>query len=175
MELDGFIQIGTIINSHGLKGEVKVLPQTSDPELFLELEELILIEAGGQSRHKIENARETNQNWLIKLEGIDNVDDVKPLKGRGLYTEESNVRPLDDDEFFIHDLLEAEVYATDGQFLGTIVNYFEAGPQGICEVEGKQGRFLFPTSAEILVDVIPPGRVVINPVPDLLDLNKKKR
>lgn len=171
---EGIRQIAAIINSHGIKGEVKVLPLTDDVDLFLELDELITLRNSEREYLTLIGARKVKNQWLLKFEQINDIDEALRFKGLPLYTEESNLKPLEDDEFFIDDLLQAKVYSEDNQYLGTIVNYFEAGPQGVCEVESEDDTFLFPTSAEILKEVIPPDRVVIHLVPELRDLNKKK-
>ncbi len=171
---DGIRQIAAIINSHGIKGEVKVLPLTDDVDLFLELDELIVLRNGEREHLTLTGAREVKKQWLLKFEQINDIDEAIQYKGLALYTDESNLRPLDEDEFFVDDLLQAKVYSEDNQYLGTIVNYFDAGSQGVCEVKSEDDTFLFPTSAEILKEVIPPDRVIINLVPELRDLNKKK-
>lgn len=172
MNLEGIIQIGTIINSHGTKGELKVLPTTDDPDIFLELDELTIVEDNQKVNYSIINARETKKCWLLTLDQIADMDSAKKLKGKGLFTEEINIRPLEEDEFFVHDLLGSTVYSTEEELLGKITDYFEAGSQGVCEVTTETGSFLFPTSAEILKEVVPPDKVVIHLVPDLLDLNR---
>ena len=174
MSPEGIIQIGTIINSHGIKGEMKVIPETDDPDIFLRLEELILEHKSKRDIRKLIAAREVKGHWLIKLEGISDIDTAKTYRGRALYTTEDLVRPLGEDEFFIHDLVNSKVFSTDGQYLGTIVNYFDAGPQGICEVQSESDSFLFPTSDEILKEIRPQGEVVIQLIPELLTLNRNK-
>lgn len=174
MDLTGIIQIGTVVNSHGNKGELKVFPLTDEPEIFYELDRLIIIQEGRRKDLNLVRARESRNGWLLEFSEITDMDGALQHKGAGIFTEEENLRPLDEDEFFIHDLIHAKVYSTDNQFLGTIVNYFEAGPQGVCEVASETDSFLFPTSNEVLVSLIPGEKVVINLIPDLRDLNKRK-
>ena len=173
MDLEGIIQIGTIINSHGIKGELKVLPETDDLELIGDLKHLYLLRQGERKRYVLEGVRPFKQYWLIKLRDIDDMTAAQLLKGSGIFTEEENVRPLAEDEFYIHDLINLKVYSTEGQYLGQIVNFFEAGTQGICEVQTEEDSFLFPTSAEVLVEIIPSEKAVINLVPELRNLNKR--
>ena len=175
MDTEGIIQIGIIINTHGVRGELKFISQTDDPELLFGLEELIIANGDQRLRYPIVKIRETQKHWLLKLEGIDSMEKAAQLKGQGIFTEESSVKPLAEDEFFIHDLIDAKVYSTDNQFLGTIKNYFEVGAQGVCEVQADDGDFLFPTSAEVLQEVVPSQKVVIQLIPELIDLNKKTK
>lgn len=171
MNLEGIIQIGEIISTHGIKGELKVLAMTSNPEIFLELDYLILIANNQRRNFSVINSRTFKNYWLIQLEDVNDIKAAQKLKGFGLYLEEEKLSPLAVDEFFIHDLLKARVYSTDNQYLGIISNYFETGAQGVCEVTHEQETFLFPTSHEILKEIIPPDKVIINLVPGLRDLN----
>ncbi len=175
MDLEGIIQIGAIVTSHGVKGEVKVLPLTDDPEIFYELEQVTLIQKNGVKKQvSLINAREVKKYWLLKFDEIKDMNTALTYKGAGIYTDEDNVRPLASDEFYIHDLIGCRVYSTDNQYLGVIANYFDAGTQGVCEVKSDKESFLFPTSDEILVDIIPSEKIVINLIPELRDLNKRK-
>jgi 16S rRNA processing protein RimM len=174
MSLSGIIQVGLIVNSHGLKGEMKVLPQTDDPEIFHRLEELICLQGNERTIRPLTAAREAKNHWLIKLEGVKDIDAAKLLKGEALYTTEDQIRPLGEDEFFIHDLINAKVYSTDDCYLGTIFNYFEAGSQGVCEVQSEAGDFLFPASQEVMKEIKPNGDVIIQLIPELITLNRKK-
>ncbi|MCP4750568.1 MAG: 16S rRNA processing protein RimM [Proteobacteria bacterium] len=175
MDREGITQIGEIINSHGIKGELKVVPTTGDPEMFLELDRLILLENDRRSEVSIVNARPAKNCWLIRLAEIGDMSSAKKLKGCGLYVEDEKLRPLDEDEVFIHDLMDAKVYSTDNQYLGIITHYFEAGPQGVCEVTLDGESFLFPATREVLREVAPPDKVVIHLLPELRDLNIKRK
>ena len=175
MDLEGIIQIGAIVTSHGVKGEVKVMPLTDDPEIFYELEQLTLIQKNGAKKQvSLIDAREVKKYWLLKFDEIKDMTTALTYKGAGIFTGEENIRPLDEDEFYIHDLIDCKVYSTDNQYLGVITNYFDAGSQGVCEVKSDDDSFLFPTSDEILVEIIPSEKVVINLIPELRDLNKRK-
>lgn len=172
---EGIRQIAIIINTHGVKGELKIIPLTEDQDLFLVLKDLILLNDNQRIRYSIQSARKAKNHWLLRFKEIRDLSKAAELKGQALYTEENNLRPLEEDEFFIDDLIHSKVYSIDGQELGVIVNCLEAGPQWVCEVKTADDMFLFPTSAEILKEVIPPDKVVINLIPELRDLNKKSK
>lgn len=174
MTEDDSIQIGIIINSHGVKGEVKVIPTTDDPELFLRLAEVIVKGENHEQVFSMAGVREVKNHWLILFDEVRDIEGAKGLKNCGIFVPSGWVRPLEEDEFFIHDLMDSKVYSTEDEYLGIITGYFDAGPQGICEVTGDD-VFLFPTSAEILREVIPPDKVIIHLVPNLRELNRKKK
>lgn len=173
MRADGITQIGEIINSHGVKGELKILPLTEDDNLFIEMEYLILLQNDEPVAYTVKGARPFKDFWLIRLEEIVDMTAAQSLKGQAIYIEDEKLRPLDENEFFIHDLMDAEVFSTDGEYLGVITKYLETGTQGVCEATLDDEIFLFPTSKEILLEIDPSKRVVINLVPGLRELNKK--
>ena len=167
-------QIGTIINSHGVKGEVKVMPITEDDDLFLESDQLIIDEGGQQRVLTVIRSRPVKHYWLIQFDEIRDMDAAKGLKGAGICVEDNRLRPLDEDEYFIHDLIGAKVYSTEEEYLGVVTYFFEAGSQGVCEVTDENGVFLFPASQEVLKEIDPGRKIVINLLPGLVELNRKR-
>jgi 16S rRNA processing protein RimM len=172
MESANLTQIGTIINSHGIKGEVKVMPITEDGDLIHRLDRLIIDDGGQQKLFNVLRARAAKNCWLIQFDEVRDMDAAKSLKGAGICVDDSELKPLDEDEFFIHDLISAKVYSTDDEYLGVITGFFEAGSQGVCEVTDESGMFLFPTSQEVLKEIVPGEKVIINLLPGLRDLNR---
>ncbi len=173
MNLEGIRQVGTIFNSHGIKGEVKVASLTSYPEIFHDVKRVILIEGEERVAYPLAKARAAKDHWLFKLDGIESLDQAKMLKNSAIFVEECELKPLAEDEFRISDLLRAEVYSTEDEYLGIITDYFENGEHGICEVRDRDGSFLFPTTKEVLKEVGSEKRVVIRLLPNLKELNRK--
>ncbi len=167
-----FTQIGTIINSHGVKGEVKVMPITEDGDLFLDSDQLIIDVDGRQHIYTVLSSRPAKHYWLIQFDEIRDMDAAKSLKGAGVCVEDTRLRPLEDNEYFIHDLIGAKVYSTESQYLGVVTGFFDVGSQGVCEVTDENGLFLFPASQEVLKEIEPGRKVVINLLPGLVDLNR---
>ncbi len=172
MSAEGYTQIGTIINSHAIKGEVKVLPITEDLDLFLDLDQLTIDDGESQRAFTVLRSRSVKNYWLIQFDEIRDMDAAKALKGAGVYVEDDCLRPLDEDEFFIHDLVGTKVFSTEDQYLGIVTGFFEAGNQGVFEVKDDDGMFLFPASREVLKEIDPGQKVIINLLPGLVDLNR---
>lgn len=171
--LKGIRQIGTIFNSHGIKGEVKVASLTSYPEIFYDLEEVLLIKEGKRAVYPLARVNVTKDHWLFKLDGIEDLEEAKRIKNSAIYVEEEKLKPLAEDEFRISDLLQAKVFSTENEYLGVVTNYFENGEHGICEVWNEIGGFLFPTTKEVLKEIVPEERVIIHLLPDLRELNTR--
>lgn len=172
MNLNGIRQIGQIFNSHGVRGEIKFEAQTGYPEDLIKLKELFLIKDDQRVAYDVLAIRQVKNHWLLKLKGIDDMDTAKSLKGYGLYCDEALLRPLEDDEFYLDDLYDSKVYSTEGEYLGIITDYFDNGEHGVCEVTDGEDTFMFPTTEEVMKDVVPGEKVVIFLLPNLRDLNK---
>lgn len=148
------------------------MPITEDDDLFLEQEHLIIDDGNRQQQFSVLRSRPVKHYWLIQFDEVRDMDAAKSLKGAGVCVADSQLRPLDDDEFFIHDLIGAKVYSTKEQYLGVVTDFFEAGSQGVCEVTDDSGSFLFPASQEVLKEIDPGRKVVINLLPGLVELNR---
>jgi len=147
-------------------------PLSEDDELIQSLEEVWIPLDTEPSQCKVVKIRPQKEHWLLLLEGVTDRNQSEAMKGKGVYVPEDWLRPLEDNEFFIHDLLQSKCLDENGVELGIIENYFENGPQIIFEVKGKDRNFLFPATASILLNVDPQAKeVVIHPPEGLLDLN----
>jgi len=172
MNDEGITQIGNIINSHGRKGEVKVYPLTNDSQIFYQKNLIIMIDDDKRIGVTVTHARPFKDLWLLKFNEIDTIEASKKLKGKGIYIEDHLLKPLEEDEFFVHDLVNSRVYSVEGRYLGIVTDYFEAGDQGVCEVTENESTFLFPATREVLKEIIPPDKIVIKLLPGLVELNR---
>ncbi len=176
MELD-LVQIGQIINTHGIRGEVKVLPLTSDVTLFSKAK-LYLGRNEQDSAIKtvqFESMREHKNALLLKFTEIPDLNAALLLVKQCLFVEAKDLLPLEEEEFFIHELYNAKVYSTDKEYLGIVTHFQEIGEGGVCKVEKDGTFFLFPTSKEVFLDFNREEKIItIQILEGLLDLNKKK-
>ncbi|MCP4295776.1 MAG: 16S rRNA processing protein RimM, partial [Proteobacteria bacterium] len=117
--------------------------------------------------------RQANKFWLFKLKEVNNRDEADEHKDNKIFVDEKYLPALEEGEFFIHDLIDASLFSTENEGLGKVTDYFENGEQGICEVNGDKGRFLFPITDEIFKGIsLPDKKIIIQLVPGLIDLNK---
>ena len=91
------LRVGTIVTTHGLKGEVKVYPTTEDPARFLDLKKVWLDFSGSMDQMKrleIASVRFQKNMVLLTFKGITNVDDVLPFRQKDLYIDRADGLPL---------------------------------------------------------------------------------
>ena len=176
MDLNGIRQIGTIFNSHGIRGELKVESSTSCPEIFDEVQEVQLIRGESRLSCTVLRCRPVRDHWLMQLKEVTDLETAKSLKGYGIFAEEALLKPLDDDEFFVDDLVGCQVFSLEGEYFGIIREYLDNGEHIIYEAQQEEQRFLFPATGEVLQQInLEEKRVTIQLLPDLRELNRSSR
>lgn len=148
------VEIGNIVNTHGIRGEVKVVPQTFDTARFYKLKK-VYIERGEQSRQMaIEAVRRHGNLVFIKFKGVDNPEDAALLKGWDIMIEKDQVLPLPKDTYYIFDLIGCVCLDTDGNMLGDLVDVLETGAADVYVIKNDKGQEkLVPAVHEFVKDV----------------------
>lgn len=172
--MEDLYQVGSITQTHGIRGEVKVFPLTDDISRFKNMKNLLL--DGGKDGYislEVENARPQKNLVILKFKGIDNINDIEKYKGQGLYVTKENRVELKVDEYFIADLIGCEVYVdtdSDKKF-GTISDVMETGANDVYEITLENGKtVLVPAIKECILNVdIESGRVDIHLLEGLMD------
>ena len=152
--MEQFLQVGVIASTHGVRGEVKVFPTTDDLPRFEELSEVILQTRTEQITLKITGVKYFKQFAILKFKEIDNINDIEKYKGCGLFVPREQAQPLDEDEYYIADLIGMEVYADDGSRLGTLKDVMETGANDVYIVATREyGELLLPAIHDCILDV----------------------
>ena len=163
-------RIGQIVNTHGLKGDMKVYPFTDYPERFEEVEYLYM-ENQGDKKYFIENVRYQRNMVLLKLKGIDTIEEAESLRDINLYIDDSNLRELDEDEHMISDLIGLNVYLEDLTPAGTIVHVLKYTANDVYVIRGMEDQEYLITALKQFVPVvdIENGKVIITPIKGMID------
>lgn len=148
-------KLGQIVNAVGLKGESKVYPYTDYKERFEELDCLYIED----TVYEIEKVRYMGEMAIVKFKGISDRNAAEALKGKYLYVDRKNARQLEEDEYFIPDLIGMEVAAEDGKVLGVLSDVIQGTAQDVYEVQLPDGKkFLVPAVGEFILNVDPLSR-----------------
>ena len=140
-------QVGAITQTHGLRGEVKVFPMTDDVSRFKGMKELILDAGKEQLVLEVTSARQQKDRVILKFKGIDNINDIEKYKGCGLYVTKEKRVPLQEDEYFIADLIGCAVFSDEEEHLGEISDVITTGANDVYIVK-------CPDKKEILIPAI---------------------
>jgi 16S rRNA processing protein RimM len=124
-----FIEAGEIVTTHGIKGEVKVLPWLDSPEDLVDFERCLI----DGKEYEIEQCRVQKTCNLMKLSGIDTMEAAQAMRGKKimLYRED-----IDDEVIFAAELIGVEVFA-DGQMIGKIKEVLDYPGNSVYVVKGE--------------------------------------
>lgn len=153
------ITTGIILSAHGIKGEVKVKPETDHPGRFKKHSVFYLEK---EKRYAALTSVKGDQDGvlIIGLAGIDDRDKAERLKGSLLQIEAEDVLPLPPDTYYFFQLKGLEVVEEDGTPLGVIVDLVTSGANDVYRIDCKNGdHILIPALKEVVREV---------------DLNRKK-
>ena len=146
-----YLEIGKIVNTRGLKGEVKVVPWADYPEIF---EEINFVYDKSENRYLIENVKYQKENVILKLEGIDSVECAQKLKNSILYVRKDTLPDLDSDTFFVADLIGLDVFDENEAFLGKISDVITAGGADVYIIKNEGAKdLLLPALKEVVNEI----------------------
>ncbi len=150
MENDLF-RVGVIANTHG---EVKVYPTTDDLNRFDQLKEVILDTGRERINLQVQGVRYFKNMAILKFKGIDNINDVEKYKGKDLLVTRENAVPLEENEYYIADLIDMEVYNEDGSRLGILNDVMQTGANDVYVIALENGKeLLLPNIDQCILDV----------------------
>ena len=137
-----FIEAGEIVNTHGIRGEVKVLCWLDDPEMLCEFDRCRI---GGQE-YRMDTVRAHKTCNLVKLSGLDTPEEAMKLRGKvlELYRED-----ISDELIFASELVDVEVYA-DGACIGKIKEVLDYPGNSVYVVQGER-EYLIPAVKEFIL------------------------
>ncbi len=167
--LKPFLEIGEIVTTHGVMGEVKIYPWCDEPEVLCELPRLYL--ADGAQPRDILQARVHKNMCLVLLEGVEGMDAARRLVGRTVWAARADLQ-LEPGRYFVQDILGCEVRNADtGRVYGRVVKVDHPAANDVYTIEDAQGKqFLFPAVAEFL-DILCPEEqyILVRPIPGMFE------
>ncbi|WP_019910365.1 ribosome maturation factor RimM [Paenibacillus sp. HW567] len=159
------LNVGKLINTHGIRGEIKILSSTDFPEVrFAPGKKLLVVPADGSPKFEVtvESAREHKGVYIVKLKGYTNINQIEQYKGSMLKVPSDDLVELLENEYYFHQIVGCEVYTDENasQPLGMIKEILQPGANDVWVVKPAKG-------ADILIPVI--NDVVLN-----VDIKAKK-
>jgi 16S rRNA processing protein RimM len=157
MSEERLLNVGKIVNTHGIKGELKVWPQTDFPEIrFKPGSKLLMVppEAGEPITIEIVAAREQKKMYIVRVRGFDSINQVEQYKGWELKVADDERAPLEEGEYYLRDIVGCEVVTEEGETLGRITDVLSPGANDIWVVGLPKGKeLLLPVIDDVVLDV----------------------
>ena len=162
-----FLECGKIVATHGLRGEVKVLPWCDGPEALVPIKTFYL--DGGNTPKRAERCRIQKNMVLLKLEGVDTPEAAQALRGRVLWLDREE-DTLEEGQYYIQDLIGLTVEdAETGERYGTLRDVTETGANDVYHVAFPDGRVqLVPAIPQVIAKIdLDGGKMLIRPLEGL--------
>ena len=143
-----FLETGEIVNTHGIRGEVKLLPWSDSPAFLLDFKTLYV---NGQAM-TVEAARVHKTTLLVKFAGVNTVEEAMKLKGKRVSIARKDAK-LPKGSFFLADLIGLTVKDENGQTIGTVKEVLTPSVQNVYVIETPSGEKMVPAVPEFIKKV----------------------
>lgn len=156
--------VGKLVNTHGIRGEVKIIPTTDFPEeRFAQKSELVLQQPNSNNSVSVtvERSRLHKNMYIIKFVQFDNINEVEKYKGWMLKVSEEQLDELDEDEYYYHEIIGCKVVTDEGEDLGIIDEILSPGANDVWVVKPAKGKsILIPVIDDVVLTVDVQEKVV---------------
>ena len=167
------LKVGKIVNTHSLKGEVKVISSTDFEEERFKKGSKLLITRGNQLIREVivESYRNHKNFLLVKFEGIDSVEEAEKLKNLQIKIDSDEVGELEENEFYFHQIIGCEVFDENDKNLGEIIDILTPGANDVWVIKGENGKeILIPYIEDVVKKIdITSKKVNIEVMEGLID------
>lgn len=162
------LRIGVITRPHGLRGEVRVLPDTDFPDRFLRLRQVLVGDPDRAVPFEVEGVRPHGRFFLLKLRGVDTLEAAEALRGEEVRVTREEAVELPEGQFYVADVLGLEVRTVEGEVLGRVYEVLRTGANDVYVVKGK-AEILLPAIADVVQEINPQaGRITVRLLPGLV-------
>lgn len=164
-----YLEAGKIVNTHGLRGEVKLVPWTDSPQTFEEIDYVFIKKKTGDVRLDIERLKYQKNNLIVKFDQISSIEEAEKLKNQTVYIDRDALGELPEGVYYIADIIGLAAVDESGNAVGTVVDIFNTGANDIYDIkrEGKK-NLLLPVIDDVITVDLENERVVVK-IPEGLD------
>ena len=163
-----YLAIGRILRPHGITGELRVEILTGYPERLAQLRHLYV--GAAHRSHAVQSVRFHQNLLLLRLTDITDRNAAETLRGQVVWVAMADAAPLEEGEYYLHQLIGIQVSTEAGEALGEIVEVLDTpGANDVYVVHGLRGEVLIPAIREVILSIDMEARqMVIRPLPGLL-------
>ncbi len=167
----GYMAVGMVIGPHGLRGELKVELHSDYPARF-EPGNLLWL---GEDLEQMEivSSRPHKGQMLVVLSGVADRSEAEAVRGQWLFIREQDAAELEQDTYFVHDIIGMAVQTGDGRLLGVVKDVLFTGANEVYIVtppDAPDRELLLPAIADVVQQVdLGEGMITVNLLPGLLD------
>ncbi|GCD83374.1 ribosome maturation factor RimM [Parageobacillus thermoglucosidasius] len=171
--MEKWFNVGKIVNTHGIRGEVRVISRTDFPEERYKKGNTLYIfmEKSQEPIEVIVKSHRVHKSFdLLSFEGYDNINLVEKFKGAMLKVPESQLGELNEGEYYFHEIIGCTVVTEEGETVGTVSEILTPGANDVWVVKRNNGKeALIPYIEDIVKNVDVEAKIItIRPMEGLL-------
>lgn len=171
--MEQWFNVGKIVNTHGIQGEIRVISSTDFVEERYKVGNslfLFMDEKKAPIELKVASHRSHKNFDLLTFEGYQNINLVEKFKGGILKVPESQLNPLEENEFYFHEIIGCEVFTLEGEQIGKIREILTPGANDVWVIKGKGGKeILIPYIEQVVKNIdVKNKKILIDPLEGLL-------
>ena len=166
------LEVGKIVNTHGLRGEVKGVPWTDYREVFEDIDFVYVKKKSEYERLDVKGIKYQKNNLIVRFSQITDINMAEKYKNQVIYAEREILGELPDGVYYIADLIGLDIVTEDGEKIGTVSDVFNTGSNDIYEVkrEGKK-NLLLPVIDDVVLNIdVDGGKITVRMMDGLEDL-----
>lgn len=160
--MEEYFEIGQIVNTSGLKGEIKIKPFTDDITKFNDFKKIYVSVKKELKEFEIKHVRFSKNMVFLKLKGIDTIEEAENYRNLYIKRKRDKDEKLEEDTYYIVDLLGCKVYTDEQKELGEVVDVFSTGSNDVYVVKDELGKqVLLPAIKDVIKNVDIENRTII--------------
>lgn len=164
-----FLECGKIINTHGVRGGLKLESWCDTPNDLASLKKVYLKEGAEYKCHKVKKASVFKQFVLFELDGVADIDAAISLRGRVVFANREDIS-VDEDAFFIADMIGLPIIDIEsGEKLGTLSDVLNLGASDLYEIKTENGKKLIPAVPEFIKEIDLEKGIFVSLIEGMLD------
>lgn len=163
-----YTAIGKIINTHGIKGELKIYPLTDDTARFDSLSEAYI----GEDKFKVNvvGVKYNKDMPILRFSEFNNINEVLKFKEAYLYVDHENLVDLPENRYFIFDLIDCKVENMQGAYIGIVKDVIENPTNDVYVIHNKDREFMVPAVKEFVKDIDIENKLIrIDPIEGMIE------
>ena len=171
INVDDMLRIGVVTRPHGLRGEVKVYPTTSDPDRFKSCDLVFLVTKKEVLELHVESVKYFKKQVILKFKEYNRIEDVEGFHQCDLMVDRADAIELAEGEYFLYDAIGCKVVSDEGDSIGEVKDVLETGANPVFVIKNDSGKeYLFPVIDECILSVdTEEMEVVAHVMPGLMD------
>ncbi len=159
-----YLELGQIVNTKGLKGEVKLNSFAEDDSVFETLDKVYLKTKTEIVEKQIEKVGYGKNQVILKFKDCNSIDEAETLREMYLLVKRSDLEELPEGVYYIADLLGLDVYTDEGELLGKVDDIYSTGANDIYVVKDDLGKQkLLPGIKEVIQETnLEEGKIIVH-------------